>query len=161
MIRSDREITDLEDISRIAMRSKMLRLGLNSEDGWPYVLPLSYGFELDGRDLIFYVHGAERGLKWDLAARDNRVTVELDNMFGIIDGPGYDPCQVSTAYDSIIAFGIIEPLENEADKASALASICGHYRIDAVRFDPRMLAKTRAFKIRADRYTAKRNLAAT
>lgn len=161
MIRSDREITDLDDICRIITRSKMLRLGLNTEEGWPYVLPLSFGFELDGRNLIFYVHGAQKGLKWDLADRDNRATVELDNMFGIIDGPGYNPCQVSTAYDSVIALGIIEEIEDDRDKASALASICGHYRIDAARFDPRMLEKTRAYRIRADRYTAKRNLAAT
>lgn len=160
MIRSDREITNLEDISRIISRSKVLRLGLNTEDGWPYIVPLSYGFELDGRDLIFYVHGAKVGLKWELAARDNRVTVEIDTMFGIIDGPGYDPCQVSTAYDSVIAHGTITPLTGD-DKISALGAICGHYRVEAVRFPEHMLERTSAYRIRADRYTAKRNLAST
>ena len=162
MLRSEKEIKDLDDICRIIGRSKVLRLAFNhSAAGWPYVVPLSFGFELDCVDLIFYVHGATKGQKWELAAQDNRVTIELDNMFGIIDGPGYDPCQVSTAYDSVIGQGIIEPLEEMSAKAEALGAICGHYGVEAAAFPERMLAVTAAYRIRVPKYTAKRNLAAT
>ena len=149
MLRSEKEITDLDDICRIIGRSKVLRLALNnSTEGWPYIVPLSFGFELDGTDLIFYVHGAVAGQKWELAAQDNRVTIELDNMFGIIDGPGYDPCQVSTAYDSVIGQGVIEPLEGTAAKAEAMGAICGHYGVEAAVFPEKKLAATAAYRIR-------------
>lgn len=160
MYRSEREIKDLDDICRVIVRSKVLRLALNNtQTGRPYVVPLSFGFELDGSDLIFYVHGAIHGLKWELAAQDNRVTVELDNMFGIIDGPSYDPCQVSTAYDSVIGQGTIEKLESAEEKAAALGAVCGHYGVDAAQFPEKMMEKTAAYRIRVPDYTAKRNLA--
>ncbi|MBD5561050.1 MAG: pyridoxamine 5'-phosphate oxidase family protein [Clostridia bacterium] len=161
MIRSEKEIKDLNDICRIIGRSKALRLGLNTDSGWPYVVPLSFGFELDGTDLIFYVHGARQGLKWELADRDNRVTVEIDNMFGIIDGPPNNPCEASTAYDSVIGQGTMTRLEERHEKEGALVSICAHYGVDVVRFPDHMLASTAAWKIRVPTYTAKRNLAAT
>lgn len=44
MRRADREITDFDEILDVLRRADTIRLGMNG-DPYPYVVPLSYGFE--------------------------------------------------------------------------------------------------------------------
>lgn len=56
MRRKDREITDIKEILDIVGKTQILHLGLFDE-GYPYVVPLHYGYEYDDGKLIFYMHG--------------------------------------------------------------------------------------------------------
>ena len=44
MTRREREVTDINDILQIINETKILHLGL-SDEGWPYVVPMNYGYE--------------------------------------------------------------------------------------------------------------------
>ena len=49
MTRREREVTDINDILQIINETKILHLGL-SDEGWPYVVPMNYGYEyVDGK----------------------------------------------------------------------------------------------------------------
>ena len=57
MTRREREVTDIPDILDIINKTKILHLGL-SDEGWPYVVPMNYGYEYVDGKLTFYLHGA-------------------------------------------------------------------------------------------------------
>lgn len=59
MRRSDREVTNLNEISDILRRCTVCHLGLSG--AYPYVLPLSFGFCFEGAALTLYFHGAAEG----------------------------------------------------------------------------------------------------
>ena len=47
MRRKDREITDIHTIEQIVAGARILHLGMN-DDGAPYVVPMHYGYRIDG-----------------------------------------------------------------------------------------------------------------
>ena len=77
MRRTDRELTDREEIKRILEEAKVLRLGLKDGD-YPYIVPLHYGYVYEGDVLRFYMHGAKAGKKYELVKADSHAFVELD-----------------------------------------------------------------------------------
>ena len=48
MIRKDREITDRSEQLAIMEACDVCRIALNGEDGYPYIVPLNFGVEVDG-----------------------------------------------------------------------------------------------------------------
>ena len=49
MRRKDREITDIHKIEKILSSAKYLHLGV-LDDEYPYVVPLHYGYQINGRE---------------------------------------------------------------------------------------------------------------
>ena len=71
MRRSNREITDRNEILQVMERCDVCRLALNDGE-YPYILPLNFGMEQAGEQIILYFHGATEGKKLDLIAKDPR-----------------------------------------------------------------------------------------
>ena len=65
MRRRDREVTDSNEIIHILDTGKVLHLGL-VDQGKPYIVPMNYGYILEGNKLVFYLHGALEGRKLDI-----------------------------------------------------------------------------------------------
>ena len=56
MRQKNREITDLVEIIEVMRGCDVCRLGLNDEDGFPYVIPLNFGMEVtDGKIRLYQV----------------------------------------------------------------------------------------------------------
>lgn len=66
MRRNDRAVTDPVEIVDIMSRCEVLHLAIAAEPA-PYLLPVNFGMEPDGRSL--YVHGAMEGTKYDLLTK--------------------------------------------------------------------------------------------
>ena len=62
MTRRERQVTDINEIIKILDTAKVLHLGL-CVDNEPYVVPMNYGYEMDGDKLTVYLHGARQGKK--------------------------------------------------------------------------------------------------
>ncbi len=60
MRRSDREITDEQELLQVISECDVCRLALNDEEV-PYILPLNFGEEVSGGRLYLYFHGAAEG----------------------------------------------------------------------------------------------------
>ncbi len=151
MRRRDRQITDIETMVDILKRCDTIRLGLNGEDG-PYVVPLSFGFEVVDGTVLIYIHGARGGLKHDLIARDPRVCVEADLCHGFIevhDG-------ITTLYESLIGFGLAEEVQG-ADKARGLDLLLEHCGFPGYACNAAMTAMTAVYRITLRQLTGKRN----
>lgn len=100
MRRKDREVNDFNETLCFLSSQNSLRLALCS-DGFPYVVPLSYGFEAANNSVSFYIHSAQKGKKVDILSKNSNVCVEIDKHNGFLqleDG-------ISVAYESFIAFG--------------------------------------------------------
>ena len=77
MRKSKREITDFHEILDIIQNMDTIRIGIH--DGkYPYVVPVSFGYDSAGGRLAFYFHGAKEGKKAGLLAKNPHVCVEGD-----------------------------------------------------------------------------------
>lgn len=78
MRRTDREITDRQELLDVMARCDVCRLALNDESGYPYVVPLNFGMEERDGTLYLLFHGAMTGTKYDRMEQDPRATFEMD-----------------------------------------------------------------------------------
>ena len=72
MRRKDREITDIRTITAILDRCKTACIAM-TDGNLPYVVPLSYGYEIEEYTLILYFHCAREGRKLDMLKSNNNV----------------------------------------------------------------------------------------
>ena len=68
MRRSDREITDFQELITVMRGCDVCRLALHDEP-YPYILPLNFGLEVDGETVRLYFHGANTGTTRTRSAR--------------------------------------------------------------------------------------------
>lgn len=150
MRRSDIEVTDPAEITEIMCRCDVLHIAVNT-DTVPYILPVNFGMEPDGMTL--YIHGAMSGTKYDLLARDPRVSFEMDCDHGLFLDPKSQNCSMN--YESVIGWGIAEELTGEGEKCHALKRIMAQYREEDFPFCEAVISRTRIFAIRVRARTAK------
>lgn len=150
MRRHDREITDEAEILDTLARCQVLRVALNS-DTYPYIVPLSFGFEVSGGRPYLYVHGAQEGLRHDLLAKDWRVCFEADRFEKYIQTPS----GISCVYESIIGFGRAEKVTGEA-AAHGLQLILDHCGYGDYRCSDATAAHTSVWRITVSQMTGKR-----
>jgi len=150
MRRADREVTDFSEIIDILRRADTIRLGLH-DDPYPYVVPLSFGFETEDRRLALYFHGATEGLKHELLARNPHVCVEAD----IFHGYAETPLSITTMYESFIGFGTCVRVSGEeaVHGMDLLLERCGYA---GYAYDLAELKRTGVYKITLERFTGKR-----
>ena len=109
MRKADREIKTLDDIIDVIERCDTIRIGI-SDKAAPYIVPVSFGYEvLDGK-LAVYFHGAKEGRKAELLRALPRVSVEADLCHGFpSNGRGGYTCD----YESVMGSGFVELLDGE------------------------------------------------
>ena len=177
MRRKDREIKDFEEILDILKRANTIRLGLNG-DPYPYVVPVSFGFEaLDGAGdgggagetggtggtegtggacLALYIHGAAVGQKCDLIKRDAHVCVEADIFNGYLKQGEGENNTVTALFESVVAYGTAA-LATDAEAERGMALMLDHCGYPDFIFTKADLARTAIYKITITRITGKRN----
>lgn len=124
MRKSDREIRDYNEILRLLDECQTIRLALHDEP-YPYVVPLSYGWEQRDEKLFVYFHCAKEGKKLDLIAKNANVCFEADCLAGY-KSTGHG---VTADYRSLIAFGKAERVYGE-ELVRGLELLLKHCRIE-------------------------------
>ena len=155
MRKKEREVTNLQEIIEIMKGCDVCRLGLNDEDGYPYVVPLNFGLEVqpDGK-LRLYFHGATEGHKLDLIRRDDRAFFEMDRKHQLqyIEEQGY--CTMN--YESVMGKGRVKIL-GEDEKLHALETLMGAYHPGKeAPFSKAALPRTTVFALDVEEITGKR-----
>ena len=155
MLRKKREVTAPDEITDIIRRSTTLRVGVYGEE-YPYVVPVSFGFEIRDGKPVFYFHGAKIGCKLDLLGKDDRVCAESDIFLGVT------PTQrgITTLYESFIAFGRAAVVTERDERVKGLRLITDHYGYGEYPVERCAgFEKTCVVRITVTEITAKRNLA--
>jgi len=155
MRRSDREITDFDAVLDVLRRCPTGHLGLVDAQG-PYVVPISFGFEVvDGR-VVIWCHGAISGRKIAAIRAGGRVCFEADYLNEIVtDVP--EACDMTALYESVIGFGEVRVVADAAEARRGAAVIADRYAPGASSTLPGTLRRNVAvFKIELDELTGKR-----
>lgn len=151
MRKADREIKDFDKILALIENADVVRVAFSSEK-YPYIVPLSFGYEVVDGKLTFYFHGAKEGYKLDLLKRNNNVCVEGD-LFR-----GYRPTghSVTADYKSFIAFGKMEIVDDLEEKVKGLQLLLDHCKTpDYSARECALRDITAVLKVSVDYITAK------
>lgn len=92
-------------------------LALAEEGAYPYAVPVNYLYE-KGR---IYFHGAKSGKKAELIRKDPRAS------FCVIGREEIVPEKYTALYQSVIAFGRIRIMEDEAEKKEAITCFANRF----------------------------------
>lgn len=153
MRRSDREVSNIDDIAAIVEKCDVCRIALNN-DGYPYILPLNFGMLLKGDRMELYFHGAMEGMKYELIEKDRRASFEMDCSHKLVAGIENEACTYSMEYESVIGRGYIEILP-EREKHDALCILMKHYGKEDLVFNKAVMEKTKVFKLVVEKITGK------
>lgn len=154
MRRHDREITDFNELIQVIEKCDVCRLALN-DDGYPYILPLNFGVKTEGEKVTFYFHGASEGRKYELIAKDNRASFEMDCSHRLVSDWEKGHCTME--YESIIGYGRVEIVPDE-EKMEALTIMTDHYHEVHFEFNPAAVPVTTVMKLTVERMTGKRRM---
>lgn len=150
MRKKNKEITDTKLIEAIIQRCQVCRLGL-SDNGIPYVVPVCFGY----RDRTVFIHCAPEGRKIDIIKRNDRVCVEFDGDYALIQGD--KACAWSMRYRSVIAWGKASLIENPQEKRQALDVIMAHYSVGSFEYPDQKLAITAIIAVTIEKVTGKQS----
>ena len=143
MRRKDREITDFNEIINIIKKCDVCRIALNDKD-FPYIVPLNFGLDIQGKEVYLYFHCAMEGKKLDLIAKDNRVTFEMDCDHNFILDEERMSCTMG--YESVIGHGVIETVPDE-NKYVSLKILMRQYHAEDFKFNTDMMRVTTVLKM--------------
>ncbi|MCL2518922.1 MAG: pyridoxamine 5'-phosphate oxidase family protein [Oscillospiraceae bacterium] len=150
MRKTDREIKNFDEIIDILRRAETIRLGINGNP-YPYVVPVSFGFEVVNGVVIIYFHGAKEGFKHELLAKDNHVCVEADIFHRYLKLEH----GISVEYESVIGFGTAEIVHGE-EAVRGMALALEHCGFGDYNYDLRELENVHIYKITLPEITGKR-----
>lgn len=152
MRRRDREIKEFDEIVKIIKKCDSLVLGLNDE-GYPYLVPLNFGMDIEDGQLYLYFHCAKEGKKLDLIQKDNRATFEMDCNHNFILYEERMSCTMG--YESVIGQGTIE-IVAEDKKYDALKILMRQYHVEDFQFNTDMIKVTTLLRLKVEKLTGKR-----
>lgn len=153
MTRREREVTDLGIIRTILEGGKYLHLALVDE-GMPYVLPMNYGFELEGGRLTIYLHCANAGYKLDVIAKNPVCAFALES--DVVPFEGKLPCQYGNAYSSVMGRGTVAVVADVEEKKKAMSVLMKTQTGKDFSFDDKLVSIVKVLKITVSEFTAKR-----
>ena len=152
MTKRERQITDLNQIKKILDTASVLHLGL-AVDNEPYVVPMNYGYTMEGDKLTIYLHGATRGKKLDMIRANPRVFFEMD--CDRVPFEGEKPCQYGMVYSSVMGRGSARIVEDVEEKKKALTILMKTQTGKDFTFDDKLVGMVAVIRIDVAEYTAK------
>ena len=153
MTKRERQITDQHQIIDILNRAKVLHLGL-CVDNEPYVVPMNYGYTMEGEKLVVYLHSAVRGKKLDMIKANPKVFFEIDCDLEPF-GEGDIPCQYGMVYSSVMGKGKAIIVEDVEEKIHAMKVLMKTQTEKDFEFNDRLVSIVAVIRIDVEVYTAK------
>ena len=153
MRRTDREVTSKEEILNILERCQTVHVAMHGGE-YPYVVPVSFGLVREGEQPVLYFHCAKQGMKCGYLAENGRVCVEADNFFRIQKTAG----GITTRYESVIGFGVCEPVTEQDEILRGLQSVLDHYGYGSYPLDRcKGMTNVRLYRVTLEQITGKCN----
>lgn len=153
MRRKDREVTQKEELIEILDSCKTACIAMIDGD-IPYNVPLNYGYEFKGDDLILFFHCAKEGRKIDIIKNNNRVCFALFSEGEPIHAE--TPCSSGYYYSSIIGNGTAQFIEDMDEKKHALKMLVKQQMQVETEFTDAQADTVCVFKVISKDYSGKR-----
>lgn len=152
MTKRELQVTDPHQIRDILNTAKVLHLGL-CVDNEPYVVPMNYGYIMEGETLVLYLHSAVQGKKLDMIRANPRVFFELD--CDRMPFEGEKPCQYGLVYSSVMGRGTACIVEDVEEKIRAMTMLMKTQTGKDFSFNDRLVSIVSVIRIDVTEYTAK------
>ncbi len=153
MRRAERNVTDIEEITRILDQCTVIFLSFHDTPS-PYVVPLFFGHE-PGR---LYLHSAAAGTKLDLLRADPRVGFSAVAAAQIVEGK--TACGFTARAQSVAGAGTARIVADETEKRHGLDLIMRHYAprsaAEGFSYKPASLSRTVVMAVEIQVMTAKK-----
>ena len=114
-------------------------LALHGDDGYPYGLPLNYVYDEENQSLYF--HGTKTGYKIDCIDKDPK------SCFTAMLEEGISEDGWSTNVSSVIAYGLVEEIEDPDFARDAMIKLAGKYYPNKELIDENMKASFKNTKM--------------
>lgn len=155
MRRKDREVSDFNEIVSIIDECEIIRLGLADGD-FPYIVPVNFGYTVEGEQICFYIHGAMAGRKYEMLNKNPYCSFEMDiplQMDCIVEAK-----DVTMRYKSVMGKCKVEFLEGEA-KQDAIDNVilARHEETKNFEYNRETVARTAIAKLSVMEISAKAN----
>jgi len=151
MRKARQEITDELILKEILSGAILCRVAMMDGD-LPYIIPFNYGY----RDGCLYIHSAPEGKKIDLLGKNKQVCFEVEDTIEIIKGE--QACDWITRYRSVVGYGKVEILSDEASKQQGLEVIMAqHGAPELVEFNAKNMKRMVILKITITSMTGKQS----
>ena len=157
MRRKDREITSVEEKLEVIKECMVCRLGMVTE-GYPYIVPMNYGYSYEDEQLVLYFHSANEGKKLDILKNNSTICFELDCEHQLVEGN--IACEYGYKYASVIGFGTVEFLDTKEQKIKALNYLMKQQtkKDSNHEFSDAHLQAVTVFQVLVSSYTGKRKV---
>ena len=152
LTRREFEITDIEKIRHILDTSLVTHVGMVDGDE-PYVVPMNFGYIMDGDKLTIYLHGAKKGRKIDVLRANPKVFFEMECDLQPFEGDV--ACRYGMAYSSLMGKGNAVIVEDVEEKKLALSAVMKTQTGKDFTFDEKMVSFVNIIRIDVASYTAK------
>lgn len=150
MRRKDKEVTDVNWIEEVLQKAEWLELGLAGIDGWPYVVPMNFGYS-DGSLIL---HGAMGGKRIRMLSENPKVCFQVVTDTEVVRNES-DPSEFSMKYRSVTGFGIVQIIGKIEEKREALKMLMHHYDGPVEPMPNKMLERTLVVKVEISHMTGK------
>lgn len=151
MRRTDKRINDPQEIQSIIHASEICRLAL-ALDNEPYLVPVNFGF--DGNAI--YLHTATTGRKIAFFETNPRICFEFEGECKLVSDTR-KACRWTMHFSSVIGYGTIGELIDEAEKRFGLNQIMRHYSGSDWDLSASDLSQTRVWRIDIESLSGKRS----
>lgn len=155
MRRKDREVKDFQVIRQIIDECEVIRIGLVDEDMYPYIVPLSFAYEVQGGQIYFYIHGAMAGRKYELLKKNGVCSFEMDcgHQIELI----YADKDATMRYKSVMGKATAEFLEGEEKQRGIDLIMQRDERTRDFEYNRAVVPRTSVVKLTVTEYSGKMN----
>lgn len=106
MTDAEREITDINALDAVLKKAEVCRIALIDENGYPYIIPMFFGYSLGEGALELYFRCEEKGKKFQLLEKNNNAGFEVEDVGEFV--PSGNPAEFTAEYRCITGTGVIE-----------------------------------------------------
>ncbi|MCM1174407.1 MAG: pyridoxamine 5'-phosphate oxidase family protein [Blautia sp.] len=153
MRRKDREVTETNEIRKILDSCKTACVAMLDGD-LPYVVPLSYGYELEDDRLVLYFHCAREGRKLEILKRSPKVCFTIFQEGELLCAE--TPCGSGYYYSSVIGNGTVSFTGDPGKKRHALQKMFAQQTGKTIEFTEAQADAVCVFQIVSEDYAGKR-----
>ena len=144
------EMTDPAAINKLLKEAKVCRIALMNGE-YPYIIPMCFGYKLEGNHLELFFHTSPKGQKIDLIKKNNIAGFEIDHITDVVKDE--NDCGVTAMYECVTGTGSIE-IVNGIEKLTGLTSIISKYDEEKTehKFSEQALNSMVVLKLTAETY---------
>ena len=147
------EITAREGIMEVLNACRTACIAMADGD-MPYVVPMSYGWEMKPEGLVLYFHCAKEGKKLDILKRSSKVCFTVFSEGEPVHAE--TPCNSGYYYSSVIGNGTAEMINDQEEKKAALRKLVQHQTGRDAVFTDEQADSVCVFRVVSADYTGKR-----